>query len=350
MSRLEVQVINPHSTIHIDLSALNYNFEVISTLAPNSKILAMIKANAYGHGLIEIARALPNANGFGVACISEALALRNADISQKILLMRGVYDQAELDIIEKYNIDIMVHSAEQLSFLSSSQAHWIKINTGMNRLGFFPEDIEKNLPKFKNKKIIFITHFANAEEDLSFTLQQIEKFEAVMHKIKEVNIEKSLANSAGILNFPTAHADWVRPGLMLYGVLPMPHDIHLKPVMTWESRLIAVRMQRKGDKIGYESAYACEENMPVGIVGVGYGDGYPRHAPNGTPVLVNGVECPLVGRVSMDMLAVDLRHVPSAKINDPVILWGRGLPIEKVAASMGSNVRELLCNARLRVK
>lgn len=350
MSRLEVQVINPHSIIHIDLSALNYNFDVISNLAPYSKILAMVKANAYGHGLVEIARALPKANGFGVACISEALALRNAGISQKIVLMRGVYDQAELDIIEKYNIDIIVHSAEQLPFLSSSQTHWIKINTGMNRLGFFPGDVEKVMLKIKNKKIIFITHFSNAEEDLSFTLQQIEKFEAVINKIKDVNFEKSLANSGGILNFPAAHADWVRPGLMLYGVLPMPYEINLKPVMTWESKLIAVRMQKKGDKIGYEGAYECEESMPVGIVGVGYGDGYPRHAQNGTPVLVNGIECPLVGRVSMDMLAVDLRNVPSAKVNDPVILWGQGLPIEKVAATMGSNVRELLCNARLRVK
>jgi alanine racemase len=339
-----------HSTIHIDLAALAHNYAVISHLAPQSNILAMVKANAYGHGLVEVARALPQVEGFGVACLSEACALRKAGITQKIVLMRGIYDQVELDIVNDEQIDIVVHSPFQLSLLSN-QTHWIKINTGMNRLGFLPEEFERIIPALKDKKVIVMTHFAEAEKISNVTQSQIDRFEEMLKKTGNVTYKTSLANSAGILNWKNAHADWIRPGLMLYGVLPMPAPhVTLAPVMTWEATLLAVRMQKKGDAIGYNGDYICEETMPVGIVGAGYADGYPRHAKNGTPVLVNGIVCPLVGRVSMDMLAVDLRNMPSAKINDPVILWGKGLPIEKVAAFADSNTRELLCHVRLRVK
>jgi alanine racemase len=260
-------------------------------------------------------------------------------ITQKIVLMRGVYHQTELALANELKLDLVIHQKDQLNLLSN-QTHWIKINTGMNRLGFTPDEIPEVYSKLKNNDLILMTHFSNAEElDNPITSKQIESFNKIT---KDYSCPKSLANSAGILNWKESHQNWIRPGLFLY--------TGLKSVMTWQSQLIAIRYQKKGDAIGYNGAYICEENMPIGIVGVGYGDGYPRHAKNGTPVLINDVEVPLSGRVSMDMLAVDLRNVSSAKIGDKVTLWGEGLPVEKIAKYTATNAYEFLCNARLRGK
>lgn len=345
-----------HSVININISALHHNFNIIQQIAPQSKILAMVKANAYGHGLVKIAKNLPDANGFGVACLDEAKVLRKAGITQKLVLMRGVFTPTELAVAEQLKLDLVIHHADQLSFLSalSNQTYWLKINTGMNRLGFMPDkipEIYQKLKNLKNSDLIFMTHFSSAEEISHITTsKQIQCFQEITQNLSG---EKSLANSAGILNFKESHQDWIRPGLMLYGVSPIEYQtknkFNLQPVMTWQSQLIAVNYLKKNDVVGYNQIYQCEENMPIGIVGVGYGDGYPRHAKNGTPVLVNGIEVPLIGRVSMDMLAVDLRKILSPKIGDPVILWGEGLPVGKVAAHTASNAYELLCNARLRV-
>ncbi len=340
-----------HSHIIINISALQHNFQIIQQLAPHSKILAMIKANAYGHGLAKIAKNLPDADGFGVACLDEAIELRKAGITQKIVLMRGIYNQTELDLALQLKLDLVIHHVDQINLLSPHIHYWLKINTGMNRLGFSPHEIPEIYETLKNYNLILFTHFSSAEETSDhITLNQIQNFQQIT---KDMSNQKSLANSAGILNFETIHQDWVRPGLMLYGVSPMGYNkinnkFNLQPVMTWQSQLISIHYIKKGEKVGYNQTYSCEESMPIGIVGVGYGDGYPRHAKNGTPVLVNGIEVPLAGRVSMDMMSVDLRKIPSAKIGDPVVLWGEGLPVEKVAAHTASNAYELLCNARLR--
>jgi alanine racemase len=341
-----------HSVLKINETALARNFNIIQAIAPQSKILAMIKANAYGHGLVRTAKVLSEAAGFGVACLDEAVQLRKAGITQKIVVMRGVFNQTELALANQLKVDLVIHCFLQFELLSK-QTHWLKINTGMNRLGFSQDELPQVWEKLKNispADIILFTHFSSAEE-LSpvVTLSQIQQFEEITQGLKQ---EKSLANSAGILNFKESHQSWIRPGLLLYGVSPLENktgsDFDLDPVMTWQSQLIAVRMQKKGDRVGYNGRYICEENMPIGIVGAGYADGYPRHAKNGTPVLVNGSEVSLTGRVSMDMLAVDLRKAPQAKTGDRVILWGEGLPVEKVAGYTASNVYELLCNARSR--
>jgi len=337
-----------HSLIHINLSALAHNFNIIQQIAPQSKILAMIKANAYGHGLTKIAKNLPDADGFGVACLDEAAALRKAGITQKIVLMRGVFNHAELNLAHQLKLDLVIHHKDQINLLSRQTTYWLKINTGMNRLGFLPDEIPEIYEKFKYNHLILMTHFSSAEETSDLiTSQQIQSFQEITHNMPH---EKSMANSAGILNYKESHRDWIRPGLMLYGISPAGYHPHLQPVMTWRSQLIAIRYQKKGDPIGYNQIYLCEENMPIGIVGVGYGDGYPRHAKNGTPVLINNIEVSLIGRVSMDMLAVDLRKIPSAKAGNPVTLWGEGLSIEKVAGYTASNAYELLCNANARVR
>jgi alanine racemase len=340
-----------HSTLQLDEAALVHNFDQVKKLAPKSKILSMIKSNAYGHGMIWSAKILKNSDGFGVAVLSDAIKLRQAGIQQKIVLLRGVYNSEELDLIQKFNIDIVVHDMTQIKLIQEANpAHlniWLKVNTGMNRLGFQSEEIE-NIYKILNKNnkynIILITHFSSADElDNPLTQQQTQIFNNI-----NLNLERSLAHSAGILGWKESHADWVRPGLMLYGVSPFPNttglDFNLRPVMTWSSCLIAMRGQKAGDAIGYNGTYICPEDMMVGVVGVGYGLGYPRHAKKGTPILMNNVQAEIVGRVSMDMLNINLKNIKNPKIGDVITLWGKGLPIEKVAEHTATSAYELLCN------
>ena len=354
----------PHSIRQIDESALIHNMGRIRKLAPHSKILAMVKANAYGHGLIQVALLLEKigCDALGVACFSEAIKLRDAGIHQKIVVLRGAYTVSEFELAAHLKLDLVIHCTEQLDVYKNYEKNknkknntitlWLKINTGLNRLGFDLNNIDYYINTIKtiHTNIIIMTHFACADEiDNNATQEQID----TLIKLKKIyHYPLSLANSAGILGWNVSHADWVRPGLMLYGVSPfqgktgLDHD--LKPVMTWRSCLIAIRHQKAGDKIGYNGLFTCPHDMTVGIIGVGYGDGYPRHAQNGTPVLVNQNQSVLVGRVSMDMLAVSLDNIPDAKIGDEVILWGEGLPIENVAYQTASNAYELLCNARER--
>ncbi len=345
----------------IDLAALRHNWQQVKTLAPKSAILAMIKANAYGHGAVLVAKSLDKTEGFGVASSEEALQLREAGIKQRIVLMAGVGNVEELKLAERWQLDIVVHHISQLELLQKvALAHpvtvWLKIDTGMHRLGLplsQAESAYKTLSQLTSvaKPIHLMTHLADADDIQKTTTQlQVANFQKI---IASFTGPKSIANSAGILAWPETHKDFVRPGIMLYGVSPLlgqTGNAHqLQPVMTFTSRLIAINQLRRGDHVGYGGTWTCPEDMTVGVVAVGYGDGYPRHAKNGTPVLVNGVICPLAGRVSMDMITIDLRPLPTAKIGDVVTLWGNGLPIENVARSAETIGYELLCNLNMRV-
>ncbi len=345
----------------INLSALRHNFSRIRTLAPDSRVMAIVKADAYGHGLVRIAQSLEQADAFGVACLEEAGELRQAKIQQRIILLEGPYSGEELTKISQLGLDMVVHDLSQLEMLEQNQLNkpvciWLKLDTGMHRLGFSPDLASQALARLEQsagvKEIRLMTHLASANnrED-PMTRKQLQCFSQFN---ENMSLEKTIANSAGILAFPDAHVDWVRPGIMLYGVSPFSDSNGsqegLKPVMTLQSKLITVRALKAGDPVGYGATWRCPEDMSVGVVAAGYGDGYPRHAESGTPVLVNGKRVELIGRASMDMLTVDLRSQPQAKTGDPVVLWGEGLPVEEVANHAGTIPYEVLCAVHKRLK
>jgi len=350
----------------ISLSALRHNFSRIRTLAPDSKIMSIVKADAYGHGIAQIAQSLQDADAFCVACLEEARELRKVNIKQRINLLEGPYAGEELSEISELGLDIVVHDISQVEMLEQTQLNkpidvWLKIDTGMHRLGFLPElvnQVTKRLQQTNSvKDIRLMTHLASANDrDNPMTFEQIQCFNQTVESQypENQNLEKTIANSAGIMAFSDAHVDWVRPGIMLYGVSPFnnsqgPQE-RLQPVMTLESRLITVKQLKAGETVGYGATWCCPEDMPVGVVAAGYGDGYPRHAKSGSPVLVNGKRVELIGRASMDMLTVDLRTQPQAKTGDPVVLWGEGLPVEEVANYAETIPYEVLCGVHKRLK
>lgn len=344
----------------IDLPALQHNFERVRHYAPDSRIMAVVKAHAYGHGLVNAARALPGADAFGVVSMDEAISLREAGFDRRIVLLEGLYGADETGLAGGYRIDIVIHHAEQIGFLERARAGrpldvWLKIDTGMHRLGFEPAVVPAVVERLRRiarvGDIRFLSHFCCADEvNAGHTRQQHRLF---LQTLEGLAGERSLANSAAVLAWPDTHLDWVRPGVMLYGSSPLPHasaaDLGLQPVMTLGTRLIAVTERRRGDPVGYGAAWECPEAMPIGIAAIGYGDGYPRHAPCGTPVLVNGRRAALAGRVSMDMIGIDLRAHPEARVGDPVTLWGEDLPVDEVAAAAGTISYELFCGVSSRV-
>ncbi len=345
----------------IDLCALQHNIKIIKQIAPDSKILAMVKSNAYGHGLVAVAKSLVEADGFGVACLSEAMTLRENGILAPIVIMSGVYSDEEIQFAQGYNFQIVVHDASQLKLLRNCHLHrpltvWLKIDTGMHRLGFSPENFLFSLRELLgnekiNKSITLITHLADADDLYKATTsRQLEVFQKYTGHL---NFPKSIANSAGILSWPSAIADWNRPGICLYGISPILDkvgaDYGLIPVMTLKSKIVAIREVNAGEAIGYGSTWVCRKKMLIGVVAIGYGDGYPRHAPSGTPTLIHQQICPLVGRISMDLLTVDLEACPQAVVGDEVILWGNGLPAEIVAKFAGTIAYQLICNVTQRV-
>ena len=345
----------------INLSALRHNFSRIRTIAPDSRVMAIVKADAYGHGLVRIAQSLEQADAFGVACLEEARELRQAKIQQRIILLEGPYSGEELTKISQLGLDMVVHDLSQVEMLEQNQLNkpvciWLKLDTVMHRLGFSPDLAIEALARLEQsagvKEIRLMTHLASANnrED-PMTRKQLQCFSQFN---ENMSLEKTIANSAGILAFPDAHVDWVRPGIMLYGVSPFSDSNGsqegLKPVMTLQSKLITVRALKAGDPVGYGATWRCPEDMSVGVVAAGYGDGYPRHAESGTPVLVNGKRVELIGRASMDMLTVDLRSQSQAKTGDPVVLWGEGLPVEEVANHAGTIPYEVLCAVHKRLK
>ena len=346
----------------IDLDALRHNLSRVRNYAPGSKIMAIVKADAYGHGITRVARALADADGFGVACLEEARQLREAGVDKQILLLEGPYSVEEMDDIQRYRLDMVIHHWFQVSLLDSAAittpVHvWLKIDSGMHRLGFAPSEVGKVWRCLRKHQgvadnIRFITHLACANErENAMTRQQAEVF----YKVTEpYRAEKSLANSAAVIAWQKYCLDWVRPGLMLYGVSPIDGQtgamFDLKPVMSLESALISVKHLNRGDPVGYGASWRCPEDMPVGVVATGYGDGYPRHARSGTPILVRGKPCALIGKPSMDMLTVDLRGCPEARTGDPVLLWGGKLPIETTAAHADTIPYELLCGVHKRLE
>lgn len=344
----------------INLDALRHNLAAVRKRAPESRVLAVIKANAYGHGIEPVSRALPDADAFAVACIDEAIRVRDAGVTNPVVLLEGVFTPEEQALAAANNFEIVVHCARQLEWLrrysGAPLAVWLKLDSGMNRLGFKPGEFRAAWNVLRGLECVsgapkLMTHLAKADErDIEFTRRQIRVFEEATSGLPG---EKSIANSAGTLAFPESHRDWVRPGGLLYGVSPLLEsnglDEGLLPAMTVSTELIAVKNLREGESIGYGGHWHAPESVTYGIAAIGYGDGYPRHAPNGTIVLVNNQRAPLIGRVSMDMIAVDLRGQPNARPGDTVVLWGKNLPLEELADSSGTITYELLCGVTQRV-
>jgi alanine racemase len=346
----------------IDYTALRENLSRVRDAAPNSRIWAVIKANGYGHGLLGVARALGEADGVAVARVGEGLTLRKSGFEQPIMVLEGPLSPDELHSAAAGRLSISIHHGFQLEMLEAVRTArsldvWLKVDTGMHRLGFGAHQAKQAFDRLCGCDSVrgtpsVMTHLANADDpNDDLTREQIRRLESLTTELPATSL--SAANSAGILGWPETHLDWVRPGIMLYGISPFLGETGarrgLKPVMTLRASLIAVNACPAGETVGYGGSYTCPENMPVGVVGIGYGDGYPRHTPGGTPVLLNGLGVPLIGRVSMDMLTVDLRSQPDAGVGDPVVLWGKGLPVEEIADAAGTIAYELLCGVTTRV-
>ncbi len=342
--------------------AAKANLQRVRELAPSSRVMAVVKADAYGHGLVRIAEALGSADAFGVACLEEAVALRDAGIENPVVLLEGPFSAEELQVAAQLGLETIVHNEMQLSLLERTPIKgdikiWLKIDTGMHRLGFDPPAVADAYRRLCECDAVadvprLMTHFAQAHEsDRAAVALQLAVFEEVTAGLAG---ERSSANSAALIGWPECRSDWVRPGLMLYGVSPCKENtaaqLGLSPVMALRSKLIAVKQVAAGEGVGYGAGWRCPESMQVGVVAIGYGDGYPRHAGTGTPILINGFRTQVIGVSSMDMLSVDLRPVESAKVGDPVVLWGDELPVEEVARAAGTMPYELLCGVRVRAQ
>ncbi len=345
----------------VDAAALRHNLHQARRAAPDSRVMAVIKANAYGHGIVPTAKALAEADGFAVARIGEGLALRAAGLTNRILLLEGVFSADQLAAAAQARFELMVHSFQQLELLEAlaGDAHvtaWIKVDSGMNRLGFrldeFPaayERLRRNVRVHADPTLV--THLASADDRRDpKTRQQLDAFAAATAGMAGA---RSIANSAGVLAWPTARADWVRPGLMLYGVSPFPSgtgaELGLRPAMTLRTEVIAVKDVKAGEAVGYGGSWTAARDTRMAVVAAGYGDGYPRGSSVGTPVQIGARRAPLIGRVSMDMIAVDVTDLPPVTVGDPVVLWGREIPVEEVAAHAGAIAWDLLCGVSQRV-
>jgi alanine racemase len=345
----------------IDTAALRSNLETIRARAPGSKVMAVVKANAYGHGLIMTAVGLPQTDAFAVARLEEGVMLREAGITRPIILLEGVFNAEQLIEAAVHRFEVVVHDPLQVALLEAFTGSfrftaWVKIDTGMNRLGFRPEDFPVALARLRAlstplKEVRLLTHLARADEpDQSMTQEQVARFRAVTDRL---GLATSIGNSAGIFGWPDAAGDWVRPGLALYGVSPFADQhgdaLGLKPVMTLESAIIGLRQVPRGESVGYAAAWTAARDSRIAIVAGGYGDGMLRSLKHGAPVLVDGRRAPMVGRVSMDMIAVDVTDLPQPHVGTRCLLWGPGLPVEEVAAHAGTISYEMLCGVRQRV-
>jgi alanine racemase len=345
----------------LDLEALRHNLGVARRMAPAAELMAVVKAEAYGHGLERVAMELAGrVELFGVASLEDAKRLRAAGLRERIVLLSGVQDEADAERAQALAAEQVVHDASQLSWFRRARGPrlpvWLKIDTGMNRLGFRPESVEEAWDVLRRSpavsEIVWMTHLASSDlvEDPS-TPRQLSRFAA---SIGERSGVRSVANSAAVLAWPETRSGIVRVGGMLYGLVVVPGrcgaDYGLRPVMTLRARLIARRLARRGERVGYGGHFLCPEDMPLGIAAVGYGDGYPRHLPSGAPVLVGDRLCALAGRVSMDLIAIDLRAAPEARVGETVTLWGPALPAERVAEAAGTIAYELTCGITRRVR
>jgi alanine racemase len=326
------------------------------------KILLMLKANAYGHDLLMLAPYLTTADAIGLATFDAAIKMRQVVSRVPIVMMQGFSNLAEFELCVKYRLTPIIHHASQLDILENCAADfsfdcWLKVNTGMNRLGFSPSEFYEAYHRLSccsivnNETLVVLTHLASADVlDSSDAKKQIELFDEL---VRDLDCQKSVCNSAALFRYPKAHYDWVRPGWALYGdpvfLNQMGLDLPLLPVMTVKARVIALQYLNQGDLVGYGGTYRCEKPLSIAVINIGYGDGYPRDAAIGTPVLIRGQRCPLVGRVSMDMITVDVSHLIQVDINDEVILWGEGLPLKEVALKMGCFELEILARVTQRI-
>lgn len=351
----------PAAYAELDLAALEHNLAALRLHAPGARIMAVVKANAYGHGLVRIAKHLPGVDAFAVARVDEGVRLREAGVGQRIAVMEGFVCAEELALEARYHLEPLVHSPWQIDLLENAVLEspigvWAKVDTGMHRLGLGVEEFEACYQRLQRcpavmQPIPLITHLANADVlSDEATPKQLELFRQVAARSNEC----SIANSAGLLGWQASHSEWVRPGIALYGVSPFPDrtgvEEGLRPVMTLKTRLIAIKALRQGDAVGYGGEWVCPHATRMGIAAIGYGDGYPRQARSGTSVLVNGCRVPLIGRVSMDMINLDLTECLDAAVGDTVTLWGNGLPVEEIARHASTIPYVLLCNVTQRVR
>lgn len=351
------------ATVHLD--ALRHNLAECRRRAGGAKVMAVVKADGYGHGLERVARALEGADAFGVAALQDAERLRAIGLSQRIVLLSGFDEPADLQALRRLQVDTVVHHASQLAMLEADGAPadappitcWLKLDTGMHRLGFALDQVADAHARLRAlpgvaADIVLMTHFAASDEfGGAQTAAQIAAFRAATDALPG---PRCLSNSAAVLGWPEANADWVRCGGALYGMSVVEGrsgaDFGLRPAMSLHTRLIAVNRVAAGEPIGYAATWRCPEAMDVGVAAIGYGDGYPRRVGEGAVVLVNGVRVPIIGRVSMDLMTLDLRGVPGAAAGDPVLCWGPELPVEEVAAHAGTIAYELTCSITRRVR
>jgi alanine racemase len=343
---------------HVDLAALAANLARVSVFAPGAVVLAVVKANAYGHGLTRVLPALASAAGLALVELDAAVQLRTQGERRPILLLEGFFDPAELGELAAHSLATVVHCAEQVRMLEQARLArpidvWLKVNTGMNRLGVAPADVRALAARLSGARSVaslrLMMHFARADEADGVS-EPLARFASACAGLP---YPRSLANSAGIVRYHETGGEAVRPGIMLYGATPFAdrtaHELGLLPVMTLRSTLIGVQTLQPGETVGYGGTFTATRPTRIGIVACGYADGYPRHAPNGTPVLVDGRRVPMAGRVSMDMLTVDVSAVPGAVIGSEVVLWGEGLPVDDVARAAGTVGYELMCAIAPRV-
>ena len=347
----------------VDAEALRHNLRQVRKVAPDSRIMAVIKANAYGHGLVPTAKALAESDGFAVARLDEGLALRAAGLTNRILLLEGIITPEQLQIAARERFELMVHSFEQLQLLETLDARgpalpiWLKVDSGMNRLGFRLDEFPAAYSRLRGNPRVqpaptLVTHLATADErEDPATMRQLDAFTQATAGLPGA---RSIANSAGVLAWPASRADWVRPGLMLYGVSPFEQgtgaELGLKPAMTLCTEVIAVKPVRAGEGVGYGGTWTAARDTRMAVIAAGYGDGYPRSMASGAPVVVNGRRARLVGRVSMDMVTVDVTDLPPVSVGDPVVLWGSDVPVEELAVHAGTIAWDLLCGVSQRVE
>ncbi|MHB1871157.1 MAG: alanine racemase [Steroidobacteraceae bacterium] len=345
----------------IDGAAMRHNVEVIRARAPGARVLAVVKANAYGHGLVQTALALPGVDAFAVARLEEGVRLRERGVRAPIVLLEGVFTAEQLRAAGRFELELVVHDALQVELLAAApQAHalalWVKVDTGMNRLGFRPEALRAAYERLRalrapGRPIRLMTHLAAADDpDGQMTREQLARFAAATQGMPG---ERSIANSAGVFGAVPVGGEWVRPGLALYGASPLPQrtagELGLRPVMRLETSVIAVRRVPRGEAVGYGATWRAAHDAQIAIVAAGYGDGVPRSLPSGTAVLVAGQRVPLVGRVSMDMIAVEVTGLEGVAVGTPAVLWGADLPVEEMARAAGTIPYELLCGVSERV-
>jgi alanine racemase len=345
------------ATAHIDLSALQKNLSTVRQLCPHSRVMAVVKADAYGHGLVRVAQSLASADGLAVARLSEAVTLRNAGFTNRVLLLATLLDASDVATCGQLHIDVTVHDNISLRLVMKQAQHtplrvWLKLDSGMHRVGLEPEEFIRADSLLSQHpgidEMVHMTHFSDVCNPVTTERQLL-----CFHRIHEESpgARVSIANSAALIARADTHADWVRPGIMLYGDNPMSatHDVPLLPVMTLTAKVIAIRQIGVGESVGYNERWSSKRPSRIGTIGIGYGDGYPRHARNGTPVWIDGQIAPLVGQVSMDSLMVDLTDCDECTPGSDVILWGKELPAKEVANHAGTISYELFTSVQRRV-